>query len=155
MPERTEIESVTTEIQLEKWLSIIRDYQGAPLPDNPRTSATLDLLFQIPPLLREIMRLLAPFLSEHKLQVTREHKPRANDQVSIPRRLAATVTSARAARRVEAYIHEKGISASHFAGQCFMCERTLRSFRKTGKVRRDIFRRMAEVMGITPEELMK
>jgi hypothetical protein len=69
--------------------------------------------------------------------------------------LNATVTSERAARRLEAYLRKEGIGATDFANQCGTTDRTLREFRRTGKVRRDIFNAIAEAMGTTREALLK
>lgn len=70
-------------------------------------------------------------------------------------RLSATVSSPQAARRMERYLQEKGMGLTDFAGNAQTTDRTLRSFRKTGKVRRDIFRSIAKAMGITPDELLR
>ena len=71
------------------------------------------------------------------------------------KRLPASVTSQIAASRMEAYIESKVMSQTSFANQIGTTDRTLRGFRKTGKVRRDIFDAIATGMGTTPEELVK
>jgi hypothetical protein len=71
------------------------------------------------------------------------------------KRLPATVTSQIAASRMEAYIESKVMRQTSFANQIGTTDRTLRGFRKTGKVRRDIFDAIATGMGTTPEELVK
>jgi hypothetical protein len=70
------------------------------------------------------------------------------------RRLTGTVTSAVAARRMEDYMEAHG-GQTTFATRARTTDRTLRAFRKTGKVRRDIFEAIAREMGTTPEALLK
>jgi hypothetical protein len=70
-------------------------------------------------------------------------------------RLQATVTSLDAAHCMEAYMQSKGIGQTEFAVQVGTTDRTLRSFRKTGKVRRDIFDAIAKAIGTTREALLK
>jgi len=70
-------------------------------------------------------------------------------------RLRATVTSPSAVRRMEAYMESNAIGQTDFAGKVGTTDRTIRAFRKTGKVRRDIFDAIATVMGITREALLK
>jgi hypothetical protein len=70
-------------------------------------------------------------------------------------RLPSTVTSHIAVRRMEAYMSQKGIGQTEFAIQAGTTDRTLRTFRKTGKVRRDIFDGIAKAMGVTKEDLLK
>jgi hypothetical protein len=72
-----------------------------------------------------------------------------------PTRMRGTVTSPSAARKMEAYLQAKGIGLTDFATSAGTTDRTLRSFRKTGKVRRDIFDSIAKQMGTTKEELLK
>lgn len=72
-----------------------------------------------------------------------------------PKRLSATITCPNAARRMEAYLESKGMSQTTFANQVGTTDRTLRSFRQTGKVRRDIFDSIAKIMNIPKEELLK
>ena len=79
-----------------------------------------------------------------------------NDAETISgRRLAATITSSIAARRMESHLARVGIGQTDFAIQVSTTDRTLRRFRKTGKVRRDIFDRIAKGMGTTKEDLLK
>jgi hypothetical protein len=72
-----------------------------------------------------------------------------------PKRLSSTITCPNAARRMEAYLESKGMSQTTFANQVGTTDRTLRSFRQTGKVRRDIFDSIAKIMNIPKEELLK
>jgi hypothetical protein len=75
--------------------------------------------------------------------------------VAHPKRLQSTISSPLAARRVEAYLDSNPMKRTEFAVQAQTTDRTLRSFRKTGKVRRDIFENIAKAMGVTPEALLK
>lgn len=70
------------------------------------------------------------------------------------KRLRATVTSPVAARRMEAYMESHG-GQTKFAIKVGTTDRTLRSFRRNGRVRPDIFDAIAGAMGTTPEELLK
>jgi hypothetical protein len=71
------------------------------------------------------------------------------------RRLRSTVHSPIAARRMETYLKSKAIGQTDFAATVGTTDRTLRSFRKTGKVRRDIFDSIATHMGTTKEALLR
>jgi hypothetical protein len=71
-----------------------------------------------------------------------------------PQRLSARISSPVAVRKLDAYLAAKGIGLTEFAGKAGTTDRTLRTFRKTGKVRRDIFKAIAEAMGMTKEELL-
>jgi hypothetical protein len=70
------------------------------------------------------------------------------------KRLPSTVTSQIAARRMEGYLTSKGIGQTEFAVRVGTSDRTLRSFRSSGKVRRKIFDDIAKAMGITREALL-
>jgi len=70
-------------------------------------------------------------------------------------RMPGTVTNPSAARKMEAYLEAKGIGLTDFATSVGTTDRTLRSFRRTGKVRRNIFDSIAQQMGTTKEELLK
>jgi hypothetical protein len=72
-----------------------------------------------------------------------------------PARSPGTIQSWIAVSRMDAYIDAKGLGQTEFAGLARTTDRTIRSFRKTGKVRRDIFDQIAKAMGITREELIK
>jgi len=70
------------------------------------------------------------------------------------RRLQSTVTNEIAARRMEAYLTSSGIGQTEFAATVGTTDRTLRAFRKTGKVRRHIFDAIAKGMGTSREALL-
>jgi hypothetical protein len=101
---------------------------------------------------RELKRLEArtqtPAGSGQTIEVTPKGKAGAR------KRLRATVTSPITARRMEAYIESKVMSQTSFANQIGTTDRTLRKFRKTGKIRRDIFHTIAKAIGIPPEEAL-
>jgi hypothetical protein len=71
------------------------------------------------------------------------------------KRLRATVNSPIAARKMEKHLESRCIGLTDFAVTVGTTDRTLRSFRKTGKVRRDIFESIAKQMGTTKEALLK
>ncbi len=76
-------------------------------------------------------------------------------QAARNQRLTGTITSQIAARRMLAHWKSKGIGQTEFAVKVGTSDRTLRKFRQTGKIRRDIFDAIASVMGTTREALMK
>jgi hypothetical protein len=71
-----------------------------------------------------------------------------------PKRAPSTVTSLSAAQKVEDYVIKKHSGMTEFAIQAGITDRTLRSFRKTGKIRRSLVEGIAKAMGITKEELL-
>lgn len=77
------------------------------------------------------------------LKVTRSHD-----------RLPSTVDSLSAARKMEAFIKSKGIGLTEFATSAGVTDRTLRSFRKTGKIRRSLLAQIAKAMGTTKENML-
>jgi len=64
------------------------------------------------------------------------------------------VISPIAAQRLDAHLESKGISQTDFAREANTTDRTIRNFRKTGKVRRDIFATIAKAMGMSPKSLL-
>lgn len=84
----------------------------------------------------------------------RESPPPARHDMARPRRLQSAISSPSAAQRMEAYLESNPMKRTAFAVQAQTTDRTLRSFRKTGKVRRDIFENIARAMGITAEALL-
>jgi hypothetical protein len=96
----------------------------------------------------------------HYLQGRRKAKamtapqPVIPESEPLPHRLPATIHSPSAARKLEAYLRNKGIGLTEFAIRAQTTDRTLRSFRRTGKLRRDIFDNIAKAMGTTREALL-
>lgn len=70
------------------------------------------------------------------------------------KRLRPTVYSPIAARRMTYFMESHG-GQTAFAIEVGTTDRTLRSFRTTGRIRRDIFDNIARAMGTTAEELHK
>jgi hypothetical protein len=83
---------------------------------------------------------------------SRTESPETNG--AAKKRLRATVGSPVAARKMEAYMESHG-GQTAFATKVGTTDRTLRSFRQTGRVRRDIFDAIAGAMKTTPDELLK
>jgi hypothetical protein len=81
--------------------------------------------------------------------------PKSASPASSKARLSGQIDCPAAARKLEAYLKANGIGQTDFASQAQTTDRTLRSFRTTGKVRRDIFESIAKAMGTTKEELLK
>jgi hypothetical protein len=70
-------------------------------------------------------------------------------------RLLGIVSNRDSARRMERYIKDHGMTLTEFATKAQTTDRTLRSFRNTGKIRKNIFGEIAKTMGMTKEELLK
>lgn len=82
--------------------------------------------------------------------------PHAPDEIShVRRRQPGTVSSHVAAKRLSEHMDSKGIRQTRFAIAANTTDRTIRSFLKTGKVRKDIFESIANAMGISHDELLK
>ena len=114
---------------------------------------------QAPKYFTEIQRLEKDrenIVLELSKRVTPEARPALTKPKASPvKRLTATITSPNAARKMENHLETKGIGLTQFAVQAGTTDRTLRAFRKTGKVRRDIFESIAGAMGVTKESLLK
>jgi hypothetical protein len=74
---------------------------------------------------------------------------------AVSDRMPSTINSPSAARKMEAYLAAKGIGLTDFASTAGTTDRTLRSFRKTGKIRRSILTNIAASMGVSKEDLLK
>ncbi|MDR3773278.1 MAG: helix-turn-helix transcriptional regulator [Terracidiphilus sp.] len=68
------------------------------------------------------------------------------------KRIGRSIHSDKAARRMEAYIQEKGITQTQFSVAVNADTKTLYRFRRTGKVEKSVAKRIAEAMGITLEQ---
>jgi hypothetical protein len=95
---------------------------------------------------RELLALINEKISDAKLPDSRGPEKK---------RFGSTVTSPLAARKLEAFVESKGMGFTQFAIQASTTDRTIREFRRTGKVRRDIFQSIARVMGLKPGDLLK
>lgn len=75
---------------------------------------------------------------------------------AVPKsRLRSTIYSPSAVRKMEAHLAAKGIGLTDFASSAGTTDRTLRTFRNTGRVSRIILAGIAKAMGITKDELLK
>jgi len=83
-----------------------------------------------------------------------KNTPEVRDAAPKPSRLSSMIECPSAARKLEKFLSEKGISPAEFAIRAQTTDRTLRSFRKTGRVRRDIFGNIAKVMGTNSAKLL-
>src|SRR5262249_14726331 len=80
---------------------------------------------------------------------------RAGYRNGTANRFPSTITSPIAASQMVAYLKSNGIGQTEFAVRVGTTDRTLRSFRKTGKVRRGIFDAIAKEMGTSRETLLE
>ena len=71
-----------------------------------------------------------------------------------PKRISTTIHCPKAARKMEDYIVKKGLDQTKFAIRAGTTDRTLRRFRKTGRIKRAIFEDIAKAMGTTKETLL-
>lgn len=71
------------------------------------------------------------------------------------KRLSSTITSKVAAAKLEAFLDASPLEKTEFARKVDVTERTLRTFRKTGKIKRKTFNLIAKEMGLDPEQLLK
>jgi DNA-binding Xre family transcriptional regulator len=77
----------------------------------------------------------------------------ADDRLML--RWPSTVNCPAAARKMEQYLAAKGVGLTDFASTVGTTDRTLRRFRRTGKVRRAIFESIAKAMKTTKEDLLR
>ncbi len=81
--------------------------------------------------------------------------PAAKDEpAKTVRPSSGKIASLLAAERMKDFIEQNGLTQPVFAERAGTTDRTIRSFGKNGKVRKDIFRQIAEAMGTTPEKLL-
>ncbi len=104
----------------------------------------------------EISRWLGRMLEQETQPITVTIQPTEapGQPARKQRRAPATVNSLHAAHRMEAFIEARGMKQADFARRAKTSERTILSFRRTGKVRKDIFRDIATAMGTTAEILL-
>lgn len=70
------------------------------------------------------------------------------------KRIGRSIHSEKAARRMEAYIQEKGITRTQFSMAVNADPKTLYRFRKSAKVEKSVAKRIADEMGITLEDFL-
>jgi hypothetical protein len=71
------------------------------------------------------------------------------------KRLSPTITSLVAARRLVQFLESSPIGKTEFASLVGVTDRTLRQFRRTGKLRRSTLDAIARQLGTTVELLLK
>lgn len=71
------------------------------------------------------------------------------------KRLPRSIGTPEAVAAAIKYMESKGITETQFGNQFLSTDRTVRSFRKSGKMRRSTFEAMAKSMGLTIEELLR
>lgn len=69
-------------------------------------------------------------------------------------RIARSIQSESAAKKLEAYLDAKGLSQTQFAIQIDVDPKTLYRFRTTGKLGKPVAQTIAQAMGLTLEELI-
>jgi hypothetical protein len=98
-----------------------------------------------------------PITTKRRIASTKSKRIQAKTQARPKEkrvRLSSTITSPTAARKLERFLVAKAMGVPEFAEKAQTTDRTIRSFRKTGKVRRSIFENIANAMGITKDELL-
>jgi hypothetical protein len=90
---------------------------------------------------------------QEKLDALANKQPPTPQMKSRPARLSASVICPSAVEKMDAHLVAKVLSLEQFAEKVKTTPKTLRSFRNTGKVRRDIFASIAKHMGTTPDKL--
>ncbi len=77
-------------------------------------------------------------------------------QIKIPneKRNFRSISSRSAVEKMERYIETSGENLTQFAQRVQVDPKTLYSFRKTGKVDKSVFSRIAKEMGLSPEQLL-
>lgn len=81
-------------------------------------------------------------------------RPKTKSAKRALTRFPRTITSPIAARRMEAHITNAGLGQTEFATKARITDRTLRTFRRTGKVDRQTLDQIAAAMGTTRELLL-
>jgi hypothetical protein len=93
--------------------------------------------------------------------VTRTHDCAESD-TAVPtkkavarQRMTPMIDSPIAVQRLDDYLKSSNLGLTDFAGRARINDRTLRRFRATGRIRRDILGNIAEAMGTTKEALLQ
>jgi len=71
------------------------------------------------------------------------------------KRMSRTLGSAEALRVVTEYLDQTKLTDTQFGNQFDTTDRTVRSFRRTGKMRRSNFEAMATSIGLTRDQLLR
>ena len=72
-----------------------------------------------------------------------------------PKRLPRSIGTPESVNAAIAYMESKGLTETQFGNQFQSTDRTVRNFRKSGKMRRSTFEAMAKSMGLTIEQLLR
>lgn len=94
-------------------------------------------------------------ISALNVQVKSEPPSKAQDYPKRIPRMPSTIHSPNAARKMEEFIIKSNLNQTEFASRAGTTDRTLRSFRNTGRIRRSLLGGIAKTMGITEEELLR
>lgn len=94
------------------------------------------------------------YATAQRLAIVAKAADQQSRKSELRKRLPSTISSPSAARKLEFYLEKNGIGLTQFAIQAGTTDRTLRNFRRTGKVRRAIFSEIAKAMGTTKETLL-
>lgn len=81
--------------------------------------------------------------------------PRFSRPTTTPKRLPQSIGTPEAVNAAVAYMGSKGLTETQFGIQFQSTDRTVRNFRKSGKMRRSTFEAMAKSMGLTIEQLLR
>jgi hypothetical protein len=80
----------------------------------------------------------------------------ADSGENLPRkRMSRSLGTPAAVKVVTEYLEHRSLTDTHFGNEFNSTDRTVRNFRKTGKMRRSTFEEMARCMGLTVEELLR
>lgn len=74
---------------------------------------------------------------------------------TAPKRLPRSIGTPESVSAAIAYMESKGLTETQFGNQFQSTDRTVRNFRKSGKIRRSTFEAMAKSMGLTIEQLLR
>lgn len=100
-------------------------------------------------------RRLSSLKSSKLSKIPSKTQNRAFGELPTTHRLSSSIDCPAAARKLESFLKSNGIGLTQFAIKAMTTDRTLRNFRRTGKVRRDIFEGIARAMNMTKEELLR
>jgi hypothetical protein len=109
---------------------------------------------QVPSLEWELTQTLDGYARKYKAQIT-ELVADASQAKMIRKRLTSSVTSFRAAKRMDDFCASNAIAPKEFAGMARTTTRTLYTFRTTGTVSIKVLDRIASAMGISRVDLLK
>jgi hypothetical protein len=104
----------------------------------------------------KVMRsLLAPRNPSTPVPVQKHQSRSSLRRVRKRPRWKASIGTHAAARRMEAYIKSHGMNLKEFAKRAGTTDKTLRKFRRIGRIKRSVFDDIAKAMGLTRDGLLK